>query len=210
MRKIAFVLLLAVAGTAIASGGAHADSSSQNSSKPNQQTQTQTPPKTHIVAAGESLSSIASDNNLPSWLPLWDVNPSVQNPDQISVGQQLVIPVPPYPTTDRPLPAGYGAPVPVAAAPVAVAAASSSAQVVAPVVGSPGGLAQRVCSRESGCNYAENTGNGYYGAYQFDNGTWGDFDGYASANLAPPAVQDAKFQQEYATRGCSPWPNTCY
>jgi LysM repeat protein len=197
MRKIAFVLLLAVAGTAIAGSGAHADSSSSN------QTKTSNQPKTHIVVSGESLSSIAADNNLPSWMPLWDVNAQIQNPDQINVGEQLVIPTAPYPTTDRPLPPGYGAPAP---APTPVVSSAPVAQVT----GSPGGLAQRVCARESGCNYAENTGNGYYGAYQFDNGTWADFDGYASANLAPPAVQDAKFQQEYAARGCSPWPNTCY
>jgi len=59
---------------------------------------------------------------------------------------------------------------------------------------------------ESGNNYAANTGNGYYGAFQYDIGSWGNYGGYARADLAPPEVQDAKFQETYARRGGSPWP----
>lgn len=45
---------------------------------------------------------------------------------------------------------------------------------------------------ESGGNYSINTGNGYYGAYQFSAATWAHWNtGYARADLAPPAVQDA-------------------
>lgn len=44
---------------------------------------------------------------------------------------------------------------------------------------------------ESGGNYKTNTGNGYYGAYQFSEGTWNSLNtGYARADLAPPYVQD--------------------
>ena len=44
---------------------------------------------------------------------------------------------------------------------------------------------------ESGGNYQTNTGNGYYGAYQFSIGTWNTLGtGYARADLAPPSVQD--------------------
>ncbi len=209
MRKIALVLLLAAAGTFVASGGAHAASGDPNQDQPHK----------HVVVSGESLSLIATENNLPSWLPLWDVNPNIQNPDQIYVGEELTIPTPPYPTTNRPLPAGYGAPAPApvvstSAAPVTQSAPApapvTSYQPASPLSGGLAALAHRVCMRESGCNYAENTGNGYYGAYQFDIGTWGNFDGYATANLAPPAVQDQKFQATYAVRGCEPWPNTCY
>jgi uncharacterized protein YabE (DUF348 family) len=48
----------------------------------------------------------------------------------------------------------------------------------------------RMC--ESHGNYQINTGNGYYGAYQFSAGTWNSLNtGYARADLAPPSVQDA-------------------
>lgn len=50
-------------------------------------------------------------------------------------------------------------------------------------------LKLRMC--ESGGNYATNTGNGFYGAYQFLDSTWDSLHtGYARADLAPPAVQD--------------------
>lgn len=56
-------------------------------------------------------------------------------------------------------------------------------------------------------SYTSNTGNGYYGAYQFDIGTWGGYKGYANASLAPPAVQDEKAWETYQRRGWSPWPS---
>ena len=66
--------------------------------------------------------------------------------------------------------------------------------------------ALRVC--ESGNNYARNSGNGYFGAYQYNLGTWANFGGFARPDLAPPAVQDAKAHQTQAARGWRPWP-TC-
>lgn len=63
----------------------------------------------------------------------------------------------------------------------------------------------RAC--ESGGNYQTNTGNGYYGAYQYDIGTWGNYGGYPNAAAAPPAVQDQKARETYEARGWSPWPS---
>src|SRR5207342_3608298 len=45
---------------------------------------------------------------------------------------------------------------------------------------------------EAGGDYARNSGNGYYGAYQYSLSTWANFKGYARPDLAPPAVQDEK------------------
>lgn len=56
-------------------------------------------------------------------------------------------------------------------------------------------------------SYTSNTGNGYYGAYQFDRQTWGGFKGYAVASDAPPAVQDEKAWLTYQRRGWQPWPS---
>lgn len=56
-------------------------------------------------------------------------------------------------------------------------------------------------------SYTSNTGNGYYGAYQYDAQTWGGYKGYAVASDAPPAVQDEKAWETYQRRGWQPWPS---
>jgi hypothetical protein len=62
----------------------------------------------------------------------------------------------------------------------------------------------RVC--ESSNNYRANTGNGYYGAYQFDLRTWRGlgFSGYP--HQASTGTQDAAAHELQADRGWSPWP----
>ncbi len=207
MQKVLGMLLSVVAGTVMFSNAALA-------AEPAKQVPAPQPAK-HVVAEGESLSAIATNGSLASWRPIWNANAQLSNPDSLNVGEELVVPQPTEQIADRPLPAGYGE---VIAAPVqsvqnnyqSAPVASTRYRSSAVNHGTPAdGLAQRVCARESGCNYATNTGNGYYGAYQFDTGTWGGYGGYARADQAPQAVQDAKFAETYARRGCSPWPNTC-
>lgn len=68
--------------------------------------------------------------------------------------------------------------------------------------------ARMIRDRESGGNYAINTGNGYYGAYQFDRSTWLSNGGgrYASvASGAPSWAQDHIMWKTYQARGWSPW-----
>jgi uncharacterized protein YabE (DUF348 family) len=66
------------------------------------------------------------------------------------------------------------------------------ARGTAPVSGNLGSWLQKLRQCESGGNYQDNTGNGYYGAYQFSPSTWSSLGtGYARADLAPPSVQDA-------------------
>ncbi len=64
--------------------------------------------------------------------------------------------------------------------------------------------ALRVC--ESGDDYTINTGNGYYGAYQFSAITWWwlGYTGYP--HHASPAVQDEAARYLYSIFGWTPWP----
>lgn len=50
-----------------------------------------------------------------------------------------------------------------------------------------------------------NASSGDGGLFQFDPGTWADFDGYARAEYAPPAVQAQAALQLYQHRGIEPW-----
>lgn len=71
---------------------------------------------------------------------------------------------------------------------------------------SAGDIFARIRACESHGNYSTNTGNGYYGAYQYNDQTWGGYGGYQHASDAPPSVQDQKARETYAQRGGSPWP----
>jgi hypothetical protein len=62
----------------------------------------------------------------------------------------------------------------------------------------------RVC--ESGNNYRDNTGNGYYGAYQFALQTWHNLGMSGRPDLAAPALQDHAAYVLYKHAGWGPWP----
>ncbi|MER6800218.1 transglycosylase family protein, partial [Amycolatopsis mediterranei] len=61
----------------------------------------------------------------------------------------------------------------------------------------------RMC--ESSGRYATNTGNGYYGAYQFDLPTWRSVGGQGRPDQATPAEQDYRALYLYRMRGWQPW-----
>ena len=71
-----------------------------------------------------------------------------------------------------------------------------------------GGAWACIREKESSNNY-QSHGSRYYGAYQFDRGTWiangGDPNTYGSAT---PAEQDRVAQTTQSRRGWSPWPAT--
>jgi hypothetical protein len=54
--------------------------------------------------------------------------------------------------------------------------------------------------------YASDTGNGYFGAYQFNLGTWRSVGGSGNPAHASPAEQDERAWQLYLSRGLAPWP----
>lgn len=65
-------------------------------------------------------------------------------------------------------------------------------------------LALRTC--ESDDNYSENTGNGYYGAYQFAASTWSGLGFSGLPNAASAPVQDAAAAKLQHLDGWSAWP----
>ena len=63
----------------------------------------------------------------------------------------------------------------------------------------------RVC--ESSDRYHINTGNGYYGAYQFDYRTWRGLGYKGRPDQAKPRFQDAATIKLHNHRGWQPWPS---
>lgn len=59
---------------------------------------------------------------------------------------------------------------------------------------------------ESTETYDIDTGNTFYGAYQFTWETWGTVYGEGNPAHAPPEEQDARARLLYARRGSQPWP----
>jgi LysM repeat protein len=204
MHKVLQVAVISIGLAAMFSGTALA-----SDGEPSKQASNPTPaptPKVYVVQSGDNLSAIAQAEQLDSWLPLWNANPGLTDPNLIYTGQQLVVPT--GPTTNRPLPADTVA-TPVRTYAPAGGQIYSQTGATNYSSGTPGILA-RVRQRESGGNYADNTGNGYYGAYQFSLGTWESVGGSGLPSSASPAEQDMRAQMLYNERGCSPWPNTCY
>ncbi len=100
-----------------------------------------------------------------------------------------------------------------AAAQVASSSVSSSNSVPVYSGSDPGAFLTCVRGRESGGNYSINTGNGYYGAYQFLPSTWNNAAAHAGRDDlvgklpsdVSPSDQDAVAQDLLAWQGTSPW-----
>jgi hypothetical protein len=98
-----------------------------------------------------------------------------------------------------------------AAAAQAQAAAAAAAQAqqsttTTTSTAATGGVWLELRDCESGDNYATNTGNGYYGAYQFLLSTWLDLGFSGLPSNAPPAEQDEAAQELQARSGWGQWP----
>ncbi len=106
----------------------------------------------------------------------------------------------------------FAAPVPPNVAPTGAAGAKSGA-ISAPspparpaaVAAALGGVWACIRDRESGGNYAADTGNGYFGAYQFSEATWRGVGGTGYPDEAPPAIQDAMAQRLQQRAGWRQW-----
>jgi hypothetical protein len=68
------------------------------------------------------------------------------------------------------------------------------------------GAWERLRFCESGGVYTTNTGNGFYGAYQFDQQTWESMGGSGRPSDAPYWEQDIRAKALFWARGAQPWP----
>ncbi len=113
------------------------------------------------------------------------------------------------PITKKPAKAKLAAtPTTIDVRPLDTAAVASTAAPAA--AGSSGGIPDSVWAAlrkcESNGNYAINTGNGYFGAYQFAAGTWRKLGYSGLPHDAAPAVQDEAARKLQASAGWGPWP----
>jgi hypothetical protein len=125
----------------------------------------------------------------------------VTSPPEVRAALSSYLSPPPPPPPPRP---AAPRPQPAPAPPAPRVEAGQSA---------PSGFLACVRQRESGGNYSINTGNGYYGAYQFLPSTWNsaarhagrdDLVGVLPSN-ASPADQDAVAQDLLDWQGRGPW-----
>jgi hypothetical protein len=70
----------------------------------------------------------------------------------------------------------------------------------------PGDVWARLRSCESGGRYTTNTGNGFFGAYQFHPRTWRNLGYPGLPHQAPPEIQDEAARKLQARSGWGQWP----
>jgi hypothetical protein len=87
-----------------------------------------------------------------------------------------------------------------------LAAARTPAPAATAPAGAPSATLQAIAACESGGNPATNTGNGFYGKYQFTQSTWQSVGGTGNPAAASESEQDARAAQLYAQQGSAPWP----
>ena len=78
---------------------------------------------------------------------------------------------------------------------------------IRPKVAPTGDVWARLRQCESGGNYSINTGNGYYGAYQFHPRTWRGLGYPGLPHQASPEVQDEAARKLQARSGWGQWPS---
>lgn len=126
------------------------------------------------------------------------------------------------PTTTVPAKAVAAAPAPVAPKPTPPAPVPAPAPTTPPATSPPGNSSDAaflacVKKRESGGNY-QAVGAGYYGAYQFSQGTWDGTARHAGRmdlvgkrpDRVSPADQDAMAWHLLGWQGRAPWGGSCH
>jgi hypothetical protein len=102
-----------------------------------------------------------------------------------------------------------GLPVVIPATPVKSVTVPTTAPPAPPASGGggqAGGVWLQLRRCESSDNYTENTGNGYYGAYQFSQSTWSALGYPGRPDQESPAMQDDAAMKLQAQSGWGQWP----
>ena len=162
------------------------------------QTEVKKPEKVvHVVQKGDSLSSLATKyfDNKDYWTNIWNDNPEIKNPNLIEVNDKIIIEQKEKEDLEKIKPELKNRLQ--AKLNVQATVASSEAKVeaqTAPLPPTSRPLSDAQISFlgqcESGLTTNRNSGNGFYGAFQFTIGTWNSMGtGYERADLAPIEVQ---------------------
>lgn len=120
-----------------------------------------------------------------------------------TIHRMLYVPPPPKRVVSAPTPTASAA---TAARTTSNAPNTASGSGYVPPGGPGAGTLAAIRACESGGNYSTNTGNGFYGAYQFTQSTWNSVGGSGNPANASPAEQDKRAAMLYAQQGASPWP----
>jgi hypothetical protein len=165
--------------------------------------------RVHAVKSGESLSLLAQAyyHNPDAWVSILKDNPTVTHPDRIEAGTLLKIRYIPLAVDAsesaalQPVEQPVHDSIVLEASQAAIQTATPSTVPTAPqnaYIGGPLSEEQLTFlgNCEAGMNPTRNTGNGYYGAFQFSYGTWQRMEtGYERADLAPLEIQKAAVQK---------------
>lgn len=167
------------------------------------------PSSFYVVNPGDSLASIslAEYGNKEYWTSIWNDNPWIEDPNIIEAGWQIIIrPTPPLRVEElkaelsdklqpKSLGVVFGEGVVEGGSQTVVTSVAASLNSA---VSGPLNEAQInfLGNCESGMTASRNSGNGYYGAFQFSPGTWKSIGtGYERADLAPIEVQKEAVQR---------------
>lgn len=159
-------------------------------------------PVIYEVQPGDYLSKIATQYQT-TYTRLFDANPEIVNPDFINPGQKIRIPAVGEQIAPRAVPQPVQPVARVTKSRVAPRRVAATQPAAAPASGDAW---SKLAACESGGRASTNTGNGYYGAYQFTASTWRSVGGSGLPSDASLEEQTARAQALQARSGWGQWP----